>query len=136
MNPVLYNDFASGHVRKLRLFRWTWTVRDGLAGPVLAQGTRRTERGAHRAKQNIMTAAKRRTWTTASDHLVLHPLSPVEALAICDDLAAEQIRITIRVTDWVHLYPAGPVDTADEVHALTVVKARTDARVDWHKATA
>lgn len=133
--PIRYTKFPSPACRRVRLGRWTWAVTDGLGGPVLTGGTTRTERGAHRRIGQALSCCERQE-RPAPETPVLHPLSPVEAEAIKERLAADGIPVTIRVGDWVHLYPAGPVDTEGEVRALAAVKAVTDARVDWHRAVA
>lgn len=70
---------------------------------------------------------------------VLHELSRVETLAICDYLhgLATPIDVVVRIVDHtVHLYPLAEVTTLQEVTVLRSVLGRTDARVAWHKVGA
>lgn len=136
MTPLLCRNYPSPHYRRDRFGRWLWSITDGMTGPTLIAGTALTQWGAHRKLNKAAKCCQRRQWVTRDDRPVLHPLSLVEATAICDDLACEGIRIVIRLGDVVRVCPAAPVTTRQEVHALTAVKDVTDATVIWAGAVA
>jgi hypothetical protein len=135
--PPLYTRFAAPRSRRLRLGRWEWAVTDGIGGPVLASGHTLTWYGTSRRLDRAMRSCRPRPHhITRDDRPARHPLSAVEAVAICDDLAAEGIRIVIRLGDCVDVTPCGPVDTWQRVHAVRTVVDRTDVRVRWRAAGA
>lgn len=135
--PPLYTRFAAPRSRRIRLGRWEWAVTDGIGGPVLASGHTLTWYGTSRRLDRAVRSCRPRPHhITRDDRPARHPLSAVEAVAICDDLAAEGIRIVIRLGDCVDVTPCAAVDTAQEVRALAAVLGRTDVPVRWHRAVA
>lgn len=65
--------------------------------------------------------------------LARHPLSAVEASAICAGLHDQGIDVAVQIIDRVaHLYPAEPVGTYEEVTALAAFIRVTDSRLAWH----
>lgn len=76
-----------------------------------------------------------RTRTVA---VVAHRLTAVEAAAITAKLSRDQLPVlpALDESGVVHLWPLRPMTTAEEVHVLTVVLARTDCPVHWRGAGA
>jgi hypothetical protein len=119
--------------RKLRLGRWTWTIRDGATGPVLASGTAWTERGALHCRDRAAARAVPITGVCRDDRPVLHPLGPVEAYRLTCRLELDDVPVTVKVDGpgTVVLWPAVALTTKQEVHAMHVVLDATDAPVRW-----
>lgn len=67
---------------------------------------------------------------------IQRPLSPAGARVLAQQLAAEHIDLLIETGPVVHLTALLPVTIEQEVHALRVVAAVTDARLAWHGAVA
>lgn len=68
--------------------------------------------------------------------ITARPLTPAAAGLLTKQLAGEGIDLLVETGPVVHLTALLPVTTAQEVHALAVVGAVTDARLAWHPAVA
>lgn len=69
--PLLYTDCAYRNLpRKVAVFRWAWSIRDGATGPLLAEGTARTERAAQRHLDRAYGRCVRRQGFVITDRLV------------------------------------------------------------------
>lgn len=65
--------------------------------------------------------------------LVLHPLSPIEACALCAALAAQHIHVCVCATDdAVAVYPLERLTTLEEFTATDAIARCTDQRIAWH----
>lgn len=133
--PLPYRRQACPHRSRLRLGRWHWWITDGETGPELAHGIARTEWGCNRRIEQALDRCCP-FQVVRIGHPPLHPLTPVEALAICDDLAAEGIQVRLNAGREVELCPLAELDTWQRVRAVRVVQAVTDAPVRWRAVVA
>lgn len=132
--PLYCVTFGSPSYRRVRLGRWAWAVRDGMTGPVLAEGHTLTERGAHRAIERTVRRCVPISGDCRCDRPVLHRLTPAEAAALNARLEAERVPVTVRIDNPaadVVLWPALELTTEQQVHAMRLVCDRTDAPVRW-----
>ena len=127
---LLYTTFASPSRRRERLGRWTWTITDGLTGPVLLSGTARTAWGASRRIERALSRC------CPARPGPKRPLSPTAATSLTERLHADGIPVTVCAGDCVEVCADCPVTTEQEVAALTAVLAATDQRVKWREAVA
>lgn len=131
---VFYNAFTHVHVRKVGLLDWDWSVSDGMVGPTLIGPHRaRTERSARKRAHRAAETCQRRP---VGHHVAaVHALSDAEVTAICEQLAAQHIPVSVNVdAEVVHLWPQRSVSTVEEVTVLRAVCAKTDSRIAWHEA--
>lgn len=140
MTAIRYAAFPDGRVRKIRLGRWQWTVRDGLTGPVLAQGASLTERLAY-WRMGAAVALAEPTGPLIPPMPLDRPRRPLDewtAAAINGDLAEAGVPVAVQVREdgTVDLWALDPLSTTQEVTALYAVTAETDARVRWHEYAA
>lgn len=128
---LYYTAFESPHCRRDGLL-WRWSITDGYTGPTLISGTALTEWRANVKLGRALQRCKRRQHVVDISHPPLHPLSVVEQAAVIKDLRAEGVRVYVkRDGETVVLCPLTELSTWERVHAMAVVKRRTDAPVRW-----
>jgi hypothetical protein len=132
--PIRVVDFTDCRVRKIRTLRWQWTIRDGMTGPVLAEGVSLTERAAYRHMDAVTGHAEHVRPVVPAGDQPLRPLGEWTAAAINGDLAEAQVPVAIAVgpDGAIDLYALDELSTTQEVQALFAVAAETDARLRWH----
>lgn len=133
--PIYYIDFVHTPMpRRIRLGRWTWTITDGMTGPVLATGTAWTKGAAMRRRLWAEARCRRITGDCRCDRPVLHHISHQEACGLTDRLWQDGVPVTVCVDGpekTVVLWPALELTTEQQVHALHLVCDTTDATVRW-----
>ncbi|GAA2681875.1 hypothetical protein [Actinoplanes palleronii] len=133
--PIYYLDFLHTPMpRRVRFGHWTWVIRDGMTGPVIAAGTALTERAALRQRIHAEVRCVCVAGCCRDDRPVQHPLTAAEANAITRQLDLEGVPVTVRVDGpdrQVVLWPALALTTEQEVRTLRLVCADTDAPVRW-----
>lgn len=139
--PTLYySAFPSTPRRRIHIGLWRWSVTDGIGGRVLASGTAMTEWGARVRQGRAYQRCQRLTslpGVCRCDLPVLHPLAPMEAYALTRRFDREGLPVTVKADGpgVVVLWPALALTTRQQVHAMRVVKAETDAPVRWAGVT-
>ncbi|BCJ45359.1 hypothetical protein GCM10010168_86280 [Actinoplanes ianthinogenes] len=131
--PIYVCRFGCPGHRRIRPGRWAWWITDGPTGPVAAEGTTRTERGALRQLDRALS----RVQLAVGDHVcrrpILHPLDVFEAAKLTARLEADGVPVTVQVPvdGQVVLFPALELTTAQEAHTYRLVARETDAPVRW-----
>jgi hypothetical protein len=133
---IYYCRFAAPGARRIRAGRWAWWITDGLTGPVLAEGTARTEWGAHRALNAALSCSEMATGDCRCDRPVLAPLDQMTAYRLSSRLQRDGVPVTVRVdgpkgAGAVVLWPALALSTEQEVRVLRLVTAATDMPMRW-----
>lgn len=131
--PIYYTRFEAPGYRRIRRGWWAWWIRDGMTGPILAEGHALTERGALRAIERTTRRCVCVAGDCRCDRPVLHRLTQMEAYALTERLQRDDVPVTVRVDgpDTVVLWPALALTPRQEAHALRLVLGRTDAPVRW-----
>lgn len=132
--PVYCYRHGAPFYRQVRPWRWVWQVRDGMTGPVLAEGRTLTERGAHRAIERVLRRCVCVEGVCRVDLPVRHALTASEATCLSSRLERDGVPVTVRVDGpdgEVILWPALALTSRQMAHTLVTVRRETDAPVHW-----
>lgn len=134
--PIYMRRHEAPSYRQIRAFRWQWTVRDGMTGPVLATGHTLTAWGARRRIEHVTRRCVCIDGVCRCDNPVLKPLTAMDAYALSDRLQRDGIPVTVRIAgpddaQIVQLWPALALTPRQEAHTLHLVAKETDMPVRW-----